>query len=70
MIPGPFSLCRVVHVEGTEELVFHDIAYGYDTAEQAAQDAEKTAAELDLSVDELAVIQVWSVSELKRATPS
>jgi hypothetical protein len=70
MIPGPFSVCRVEHIEGSDELVFHDISYGYDTAEQAALYAESIAAEENLSINDLAVIQVWSIDELKRNSKS
>jgi hypothetical protein len=60
MVPGEYSVCRVVVPDtGSDQINFEALKFGYDSVEQAYRAFAKLSEEFELTVSDLAVVRVW-----------
>ena len=57
MIPGPYSVCRISFPQDSDAAIYTTIKYGYDSAEDAAEDIPELARAENIPTEDLVVIK-------------
>lgn len=68
MIPGPYAICLVDFPADSDGANYRTLAYGYETAADAAAATPAVAANAGVSADDCAVIRFISPEEVERFT--
>lgn len=67
MIPGDYEVAHVELLEESDGMRFTTLAWGYDTAEDAAQAAPKVAKENGVDLEDIAILRVWALSDFEQS---